>query len=53
MMSNIKLTAIDSDSLPWEERPNEKVGRSLYRKNLIVDPETAWRSDWSDTQPAQ
>ncbi len=35
-----KLTAIDTRSLPWEERFNEKIGAALYRKNLIEDPET-------------
>ena len=39
-MPDVKLTAINSNALPWEERPNEKIGRSLYRKNLIVDPDT-------------
>ncbi len=39
-MPDLKLTAVDSNALPWEERPNEKLGRSLYRKNLIVDPDT-------------
>jgi quercetin dioxygenase-like cupin family protein len=39
-MSDLKLTAIDTSALPWEERPNQKIGRSLYRKNLIVDPDT-------------
>jgi quercetin dioxygenase-like cupin family protein len=39
-MPDAKLTAIDSNALPWEERPNEKIGRSLYRKNLMVDPDT-------------
>jgi quercetin dioxygenase-like cupin family protein len=33
-------TVIDANSLPWEERFNEKIGRSLYRKNLFTDPET-------------
>jgi quercetin dioxygenase-like cupin family protein len=33
-------TAIDANSLPWEERFNEKIGRALYRKNLIEDPDT-------------
>jgi hypothetical protein len=32
-MPDKTLTAIDSNALPWEERPNEKIGRSLYRKN--------------------
>ncbi len=31
---------IDTHAMPWEERPNEKIGRSLYRKFLIDDPET-------------
>jgi quercetin dioxygenase-like cupin family protein len=35
-----RLIAIDTKSLPWEERYNEKLGRALYRKNLIQDPET-------------
>jgi len=39
-MSDSKVVAIDTGSMPWEERPNEKIGRSLYRKNLIEDPET-------------
>jgi CxxC motif-containing protein (DUF1111 family) len=39
-MPDVKLTAMDSNALPWEERPNEKIGRALYRKNLIVDPDT-------------
>ena len=34
------LVAIDTASLPWEERFNEKLGRALYRKNLITDPDT-------------
>ena len=32
--------AFDTNSLPWEERFNEKIGRALYRKNLIEDPDT-------------
>ena len=39
-MPDDKLITIDSNALPWEERPNEKIGRSLYRKNLIEDPDT-------------
>ena len=39
-MPHANLTAIDSNALPWEERPNEKIGRSLFRKNLIVDEDT-------------
>jgi hypothetical protein len=39
-MPDVKLTAIDGNALPWEERPNEKIVRSLCRKNLIADPDT-------------
>jgi quercetin dioxygenase-like cupin family protein len=35
-----KLTAIDTRALPWEDRFNEKIGRALFRKNLIEDPDT-------------
>ena len=35
-----KLIAIDANSLPWEERFNEQVGRPLFRKNLVTDPDT-------------
>jgi len=35
-----RLTAIDTAALPWEERWNEHLGKMLYRKNLIEDPET-------------
>lgn len=34
------ITALDTGSLPWEERFNERIGRALYRKNLIEDPDT-------------
>jgi quercetin dioxygenase-like cupin family protein len=39
-MANQSLIAIDTNAMPWEERFNEKIGRALYRKNLIEDPET-------------
>jgi quercetin dioxygenase-like cupin family protein len=38
MSSN--LTAMDVHALPWEERYNEHLGKTLYRKNLITDPDT-------------
>jgi quercetin dioxygenase-like cupin family protein len=34
------ITVIEANSLPWEERFNEKIGRALYRKNLFTDAET-------------
>jgi quercetin dioxygenase-like cupin family protein len=39
-MPDLKMTAIDTAALPWEERPNERIGRALYRKNLVEDPDT-------------
>ncbi|HTX52645.1 MAG TPA: cupin domain-containing protein [Candidatus Baltobacteraceae bacterium] len=35
-----QVFAFDPAALPWEERFNEKIGRALYRKNLITDSET-------------
>ena len=35
-----QVIAIDPATLPWEERFNEKLGRALFRKNLITDPDT-------------
>jgi quercetin dioxygenase-like cupin family protein len=39
-MNDDDLKVIDTQSTPWEERFNEQVGRPLYRKDLIEDPET-------------
>ncbi len=39
-MNSRGLIAIDTNALPWEERFNEKLGRALYRKNLVTDPDT-------------
>jgi quercetin dioxygenase-like cupin family protein len=39
-MTEAKLIALDTRALPWQERPNPQTGRTLYRKNLIEDPET-------------
>jgi len=39
-MAAQSFIAIDTNSMPWEERFNEKLGRALYRKNLIEDAET-------------
>lgn len=35
-----ELTAIDANAMEWEERFNEHLGKTLYRKNLINDPDT-------------
>src|SRR5438046_6902067 len=39
-MNPTKLIAIDTQSIPWEERFNERIGRALFRKELYTDPET-------------
>ncbi|HEY3964641.1 MAG TPA: cupin domain-containing protein [Planctomycetaceae bacterium] len=39
-MSTSDFAAIDSNSLPWEERFHEKVGKAIFRKELFTDPET-------------
>jgi len=39
-MTEVNMTAVDANALPWEERYNERIGRSLYRKNLFTDSET-------------
>jgi quercetin dioxygenase-like cupin family protein len=35
-----RFVAVDANKLPWEERPNERIGRSLFRKELFIDPDT-------------
>ena len=39
-MEKEQMIAIDTQALQWEERFNEKLGRALYRKNLVADPDT-------------
>ncbi|HZO57409.1 MAG TPA: cupin domain-containing protein [Bryobacteraceae bacterium] len=39
-MPESTLLAIDTAALPWEERFNEHLGKTLYRKNLVTDPDT-------------
>ena len=39
-MAESKLLAIDSNAEPWEERYNDFLGKMLYRKNLVTDPDT-------------
>lgn len=34
------MNAIDANSQPWEERYSEALGKTLYRKNLVTDPDT-------------
>ena len=30
------LIAIDTAALPWEERFNKKLGKAIFRKNLVL-----------------
>jgi len=39
-MKTDAITVIDANTLPWEERWNEHLGKMLYRKNFVEDPET-------------
>jgi quercetin dioxygenase-like cupin family protein len=39
-MAEKDLKVLDTPSMAWQERFNERVGRPLYRKDLVVDPET-------------
>lgn len=34
------LIVKDTNQVPWEERFNDRIGKSLYRKDLYTDPET-------------
>lgn len=35
-----KITISDTNKMPWEECFNEKIGRNMYRKMLVQDPDT-------------
>ena len=37
---NPPITAIDVNAEPWEPRFNETLNKTLFRKNLITDPDT-------------
>jgi quercetin dioxygenase-like cupin family protein len=39
-MSRRPFFFLDTTQEPWEERPNARIGKSLYRKELFIDPET-------------
>lgn len=39
-MTTSDFTAIDTNEMPWEDRFNERIGKSLFRKELFNDPET-------------
>lgn len=39
-MAQPELLAIDIQALPWEARFNAALGRTIYRKDLVQDPET-------------
>ena len=39
-MGNDDIIAIDTTTLEWEQRFNEHLGKTLFRANLIEDPDT-------------
>ncbi|WP_031496507.1 cupin domain-containing protein [Bryobacter aggregatus] len=39
-MEDSTFLALDTVALPWEERFNAHLGKMLYRKNLVTDPDT-------------
>ena len=39
-MTGRQFVTVDTGAMPWEERPNERIGRPLYRRSLFADPET-------------
>ncbi len=39
-MTDARVVAFDTNALPWEARFNETLGKTLYRKNLVTDPDT-------------
>ena len=39
-MAHEEFFAIDTAEMPWAERYNEKLGKTLLRKDLYTDPET-------------
>jgi anti-sigma factor ChrR (cupin superfamily) len=43
MSDGKKSFVLDTNKMPWEERPNAKAGRSMYRKKLIEDSETGMK----------
>ena len=36
----LKMLALDTEAMPWEEHPEPKVGRSFFSKTLMQDPDT-------------
>src|SRR5262249_15122354 len=34
------LVVVDAKGLPWAEVFNDRIGRALFRKELLMDPET-------------
>ena len=44
-MDATSLIVVDTNALPWQERFNEKMGRALYRKELVIDPEAGLEVD--------
>jgi len=39
-MSQPQLVAVDAAALPWVGRYNETLAQTIYRKDLVADPDT-------------
>jgi quercetin dioxygenase-like cupin family protein len=39
-MARSDFFAVNTNELPWQENFNEQIGRAIYRKELLSDPET-------------
>lgn len=39
-MPDEQVSSIDANSLPWEEVFNPPTGKTVFRKNLLSDPDT-------------
>jgi quercetin dioxygenase-like cupin family protein len=39
-LNSPQFFAIDTNQMPWEERPHERLARPVLRKMLYTDPET-------------
>ena len=51
-MTSSRFFAIDTTTMPWEERFNDKIGRALFRKELFSDPETGMTLEVDTGDPA-
>ena len=46
------MIAMDTTTMPWEERHMAALGKSNFRKLFFKTLTRAWRSGWYATPPA-